>query len=400
MKILVLSAIYPAADTLLTGTSVVHFFTREWVKMGHEVRVAHLAANPPELYLKVAKRFSTAVSFCMGANVRTRSYPGLEYELEGVRVLRLPYRRLIPRSLPSTRTIAELVEGIVDYLKREGFAPDYIMAHWLDPCVRVMQGVREVFPARCTYVVHGVDVFGPSSIRKKGQSVLKGVDVVGFRSEAIRRHFENKVRTDRPSFICYSGVPDGYVDSAGDKSFDRVSRFVYVGTLIERKHSVSLVRALGKVFGAEDFSLTYVGTGYQLPSIRREAKRAGILDRVFFTGWLRRDEVVQVLDENQVFVMISSRETFGMVYLEAMARGCITVASRDEGFDGIITDGENGFLCRAGDSDELERIIRRIKSMDPAELTRISRNARRTAAGMTERLAACHYLQAVQQPDK
>ena len=158
MKILVLSAIYPAPDTRLIDTSVVHYFTREWVKMGHEVRVVHLVVNPPECYLNVARLFSNTVSFCIGTNVRTRSYPGLEYELEGVRVLRLPYRRLIPRSLPSTRTIAELVEGVVDYLKREGFAPDYIMAHWLDPCVRVMQGVREIFPARCTYVVHGVDV--------------------------------------------------------------------------------------------------------------------------------------------------------------------------------------------------------------------------------------------------
>ena len=400
MKILVLSANYPAPDTLLTDTSVVHYFTREWVQMGHEVRVAHLAVNPPECYLNVAKLFSNAVSFCMGANVRTQTYPKSEYELEGVRVLRLPYSRLIPRSLPSAHAISELVDGVVDYLRREDFAPDYMMAHWLDPCVRVMLGVRETFPARCAYVVHGVDVFGPSSLRKAGQSVLGGVDVIGFRTEAIRRRFENKVRTDRPSFVCYSGVPEEYVESAGDKSFDRVSRFVYVGTLIGRKHPVSLVRALGKVFGAEDFSLTYVGTGYQLPSIRRVARRAGILDKLRFTGWIRRDEVVQALDENQVFVMISSRETFGMVYLEAMARGCITVASRDEGFDGIITDGENGFLCRAGDSDELERIIRRIKRMTPEELSRISRNARRTAAGMTERLAACHYLQAVQQPDR
>ena len=42
--------------------------------------------------------------------------------------------------------------------------------------------------------------------------------------------------------------------------------------------------------------------------------------------------------------MISQGEAFGLVYLEAMARGCITIASRGEGFDGIIKDGINGFL--------------------------------------------------------
>ena len=50
-------------------------------------------------------------------------------------------------------------------------------------------------------------------------------------------------------------------------------------------------------------------------------------------------------------------KTFGLVYLEAMARGCITVASRDEGFDGIIQDGVNGFLCKSGDETELVQYL-------------------------------------------
>ena len=41
------------------------------------------------------------------------------------------------------------------------------------------------------------------------------------------------------------------------------------------------------------------------------------------------------------------REAYGLVYLEAMARGCITIASRDEGFDGVIKDGINGFCLRS-----------------------------------------------------
>ena len=55
--------------------------------------------------------------------------------------------------------------------------------------------------------------------------------------------------------------------------------------------------------------------------------------------------------------MISKEETFGLVYLEAMSMGCITIASKNEGMEGIIIDGENGFLCTAGDDDELASII-------------------------------------------
>ena len=45
-----------------------------------------------------------------------------------------------------------------------------------------------------------------------------------------------------------------------------------------------------------------------------------------------------------VWIMISKNETFGLVYLEAMARGCITIGSRNQGIDGVINHGVNGFF--------------------------------------------------------
>ena len=56
--------------------------------------------------------------------------------------------------------------------------------------------------------------------------------------------------------------------------------------------------------------------------------------------------------------MISSNEVFKLVYLEAMAQGCIVIASKGGGFDGINVDGQNGFLCEPGDSEQLESIYR------------------------------------------
>ena len=50
---------------------------------------------------------------------------------------------------------------------------------------------------------------------------------------------------------------------------------------------------------------------------------------------MNRLEVQTYLRQNGIFVMISRDETFGLVYLEAMAAGCITIASKDEGFDEI-----------------------------------------------------------------
>ena len=70
-KILILSSIYPAPDIkIANNTNVVHYFAREWVKMGYDVRVVH---NYP-VYLRIlhwiagysektiASRFNTMVT--------------------------------------------------------------------------------------------------------------------------------------------------------------------------------------------------------------------------------------------------------------------------------------------------------------------------------------------------
>ena len=57
------------------------------------------------------------------------------------------------------------------------------------------------------------------------------------------------------------------------------------------------------------------------------------------------------------FVMVSSREAFGLVYLEAMAKGCIVIGTKGQGIEGIVKHGENGFLCKARDVNELTVLV-------------------------------------------
>ena len=47
--------------------------------------------------------------------------------------------------------------------------------------------------------------------------------------------------------------------------------------------------------------------------------------------------------------MVSDNETFGMVYIEAMLAGCVTIASKAGGVDGVIIDGKMDFI-KQGDT--------------------------------------------------
>ena len=80
-----------------------------------------------------------------------------------------------------------------------------------------------------------------------------------------------------------------------------------------------------------------------------------------------------------------------------MARGCITITSRNKGFDGIIINGENGFLCKAGDAEELALIMRRIESMSREEKVAMSERAIETAYSLTDYKAAEMYINDIEE---
>ena len=67
-----------------------------------------------------------------------------------------------------------------------------------------------------------------------------------------------------------------------------------------------------------------------------------------------------------------------MAILEAMASGCIVVASDIGAIVDVIKNGENGYLFERGNRSSLEVIIASIIRMTKSELAEISRTARQT----------------------
>ncbi len=86
--------------------------------------------------------------------------------------------------------------------------------------------------------------------------------------------------------------------------------------------------------------------------------------------------------KSDIFALPSVNETFGMVYLEAMASGCVTVCTENDGAAGIIKDRENGYFWREG-------IIKEIISADQQK---ILDNTYLAIQNYTAEKAALNYL--------
>ncbi len=78
------------------------------------------------------------------------------------------------------------------------------------------------------------------------------------------------------------------------------------------------------------------GKGDMMNAIVDHAARLGISDRFHFTGFLENDEVYQLLDVTDLFVMPSVSEPFGIAPLEAMQAGVPVIISKQSGVAEII----------------------------------------------------------------
>ena len=95
---------------------------------------------------------------------------------------------------------------------------------------------------------------------------------------------------------------------------------------------------------------------------------------------------------SDVFVLTSSPETYGLVYLEAMASGCIVIGTQGWGIDGILVNGENGYLVEAKSVAEIVDALFIIFT-NPQSI--ILNNSTKTVKNFTQEKAAANYAKCI-----
>ena len=81
---------------------------------------------------------------------------------------------------------------------------------------------------------------------------------------------------------------------------------------------------------------------------------------VTYLGKLTPEQVKVALRQSDLFVMPSHKETFGLVYAEAMSQGLPVLYTRGEGFDGQFPDGQVGYAVDDHDSRDVAEKIKAV----------------------------------------
>lgn len=396
-NILLISNIYPNNDPKYTGTAVCHSFTKEWVSMGYNVRIVHFDSLFPRPYYWVGKLFNERIQAKTGtvAYTKTPRKP-TRYMVDGIAVIFVPLHKYMPHKAPSQRQTEKAFRYVVGELEKDGFNPDVVTAHFVLPQLQFMPLFKKQYPnARTCLVLHGDSGLFNKFYPDDYQTMMPFVDVWGFRSLAFKTSFEKRFGSEKPMFLCHSGIPEKYLDPVDRDFADGVKRFAFVGSLYELKNVDITLRALHKAMEGKDYTFDIVGSGAENDNLRHLVDELGMGDHVVFHGQMKRDEAQQVVRNADCFVMVSTREAFGLVYVEAMAKGCVVIGTKGQGIDGIVKHGDNGFLCKARDVDGLAAVINQIVNLPQSDLKQISLKAVETAANLTDRKVAEHYINSI-----
>jgi L-malate glycosyltransferase len=80
--------------------------------------------------------------------------------------------------------------------------------------------------------------------------------------------------------------------------------------------------------------------------ICKQVRELGLEDRVLFLG--KQDNLEELYSISDIKLLLSEKESFGLVALEAMACGVPSIGTNVGGIPEVIEDGYNGFICEIG----------------------------------------------------
>lgn len=155
-----------------------------------------------------------------------------------------------------------------------------------------------------------------------------------------------------------------------------------MGVLSKRKGTYDLIQVAAKLNDRIDkkYKFFLAGDG-EIAKAKELVNQLGLEDRVVFPGWISDESTIdEIYRKSIIYVLPSYNEGMPMSILEAMSYGLPVISTDVGSISSVIEDGENGFLLKPGDVEDIVSKIEYLLnnqsirlSMQQENLNKISR---------------------------
>ena len=206
-------------------------------------------------------------------------------------------------------------------------------------------------------------------LRKIGVDILYNSSKVIFISPAHKKtvfgkYVPEKLRSviEKKSLVIPNGIDTFWLENkrtnVKNKCRDTI-RLLYVGEINSNKNLVLTCQAINDlILQGIDITLEVVG------KIIEQNVYEEIMKYTFvkYLGVLQKEQLLDIYNENDIFIMVSKSETFGLVYAEALTQGIPLIYSKGQGFDGFFDDGFIGYPAVADNKTDIAAVIKRVNN--------------------------------------
>jgi N-acetyl-alpha-D-glucosaminyl L-malate synthase BshA len=135
----------------------------------------------------------------------------------------------------------------------------------------------------------------------------------------------------------------------GIRSDEKV--IIHVSNFRSIKRVPDVVKVFVRILENMPAKLLLIGDGPEMTVVSNLVSDFGLDQDVLFLG--KQDNLEELYSISDLMLLLSQKESFGLVLLEAMACGVPCIGTNVGGIPEVIQNGENGFLCELGDLDDI-----------------------------------------------
>lgn len=123
--------------------------------------------------------------------------------------------------------------------------------------------------------------------------------------------------------------------------------FIHVSNFRKVKRVEDVIQTFNLVAKQKKAKLILVGDGPEIQTAFDLVNELALTDKVLFLG--RQKNISDLLSISDIKLLMSEKESFGLVLLEAMACEVVSIATNVGGIPEVIDHGKNGFTVPLGD---------------------------------------------------
>ncbi|QHJ71148.1 N-acetyl-alpha-D-glucosaminyl L-malate synthase BshA [Planococcus halotolerans] len=208
--------------------------------------------------------------------------------------------------------------------------------------------------------LHGTDITvlgSDSSLKEAIRYGIEKSDVVTAVSNSLRDQTYDLIDPDQTIETVYNFVDerDYHVKDAGSLKNElgiqeNEKVVIHVSNFRKVKRVGDVIETFYRIRQKVKSKLLLVGDGPEMSRIQEQVRELKMEGYVLFLG--KRDNLSELYNISDLKLLLSEKEAFGLVMLEAMACGVPGIGTNIGGIPEIIESGKNGYLVELGDTEQ------------------------------------------------